>query len=80
MNDDKEEDDIQMQLMFAQFSFMGSNEWTFEKEAILLDSGSTTNIFGAGGKKFLTDFKKVKKRVHIRCNGGVRETNIQDKF
>ena len=46
----------------------------------MLDNGSTTNIFGAGGKKFLTDFKKGKKGAHIRCNGGVRETNIQAKF
>ena len=51
-----------------------------EKEAILLDSGSTANIFGVGGKKFLTDFKKMSKGVCIRCNEGVRETNIQAKF
>ena len=52
----EEGDDVRMKLMFAQFAFLGSKEGTLEKEAFLLNSGSTTNIFGAGGKKFLKDF------------------------
>ena len=66
--------------MFAQFLFAESKDGVVDRDAILLDSGSTTIIFGAGGKKYLTNFRKVNKGVHSRCNGGVRETSIKANF
>ena len=55
-NTNEEENNVQMQLMFAQFLFAESKDGVMDRDAILLDSGSTTNIFGAGGKKYLINF------------------------
>ena len=42
-------------------------------DCILLDSCSTTCIFGRSGKHLLRNFRKMEKGVKIKCNGGIRE-------
>ena len=57
------EDEGEFEMIFAHVDFAGSHfmdSWDFNDDAILLDSGSTTNIFGKGCYTFLTDFETVK--------------------
>ena len=56
INTDEEENDVKMQVMFAQFLFAESNDGLVDRDAILLNSSSTTNIFDAGGKRYLANF------------------------
>ena len=51
-----------------------------DRDCILLDSCSTTCVFGNGGKHLLKNVQKMKKGVKIKCNGGMRETSIMVNF
>lgn len=45
---------------------------------LLLDSCSTVNLIANGD--LLHDIHEVERRIHVRCNAGVKSTNLQGQF
>ncbi|KAL7487947.1 hypothetical protein ACHAW6_013525 [Cyclotella cf. meneghiniana] len=59
-------------------SNMSSSSSPVRQSWILLDSQSTVDVFSNG--ELLTIIHKVKTMLHIRCNAGVKTTNLREEL
>ena len=51
------------------------NNQVLDESAVIMDSRSTTNLFGKGERHLLKNFRWDKKGVRVKCNKGVVTTH-----